>query len=246
MSKLSGVLICVPAYGHSICMETAESLFCLAQFMCLNKIPHQLTYMGAADIEEVRNMFLTSWYDGSPQSSHLLFIDTDMHFNPPLIRDMLAFDKPLVGSYYAKRQHPAEAVGKSLSDDVLSDVKHGFLKVAAVGCGITLIRRDMIDTMLEKMPHIIETDPKAIAGHPCAESIKAFGGKRIIRAFDKMRDDDGAKLSEDMSFCKRWRDCGGEVWANVEHLVGHIGRFNYAIRYADYLETKARDAKAAA
>ncbi len=54
------------------------------------------------------------------------------------------------------------------------------------------------------------------------------------------------KLSEDLAFCERWRLCGGEVWANVNHLIGHIGPYNYAIRYADYLENKAQEKKDAA
>jgi hypothetical protein len=41
-----------------------------------------------------------------------------------------------------------------------------------------------------------------------------------------------------MSFCHRWRQSGGEVWANVRHPVGHIGPHEWLIRYEDYLIEK--------
>jgi hypothetical protein len=44
------------------------------------KIPHTLTWVSAADIEDIRNLAVTSWYDGHPEYSHLLFIDSDMGF----------------------------------------------------------------------------------------------------------------------------------------------------------------------
>jgi hypothetical protein len=44
-----------------------------------------------------------------------------------------------------------------------------------------------------------------------------------------------------MSFCYRWiNQCGGEIWANVNHRISHVGPFDYAIRYASILEAKAK------
>src|SRR5262245_53562901 len=98
MTKLTGVQICLPAYGHNVTIETVGSLYDLASILTLSKIPHQLHSLCAANITEVRNIFLTAWYDGNPNVSHCLMIDTDMQFKPDLVRDMLAFDKPLVGT----------------------------------------------------------------------------------------------------------------------------------------------------
>src|SRR5688500_16903210 len=126
MSKPS-IMICVPAYGQSVTAQTMESLFKLAQFLSFNQIRHQLSWYSAADIVEVRNLFLTTWYDTQPQFSHLLFVDADMGFEPHLIRDMVKFDKPLTGTFYARRQMQASVVGATLhSDHTLKDVVNGF------------------------------------------------------------------------------------------------------------------------
>ena len=38
----------------------------------------------------------------------------------------------------------------------------------------------------------------------------------------------GHYLSEDYAFCRRWRDLGGEVWADVEARLTHVGHAAYA------------------
>lgn len=217
--------------------HTTQSLFNLCQFLTLKKVANTMCWLSAADIAEVRNIVLTKWYDGHPEYSHLLFVDADMEFPVALINDMLAFNEPLMGCFYARRQWPAEAVGRALSDnDTVDSVVDGFLKVAGVGAGVMMISRSAVKTMLKAMPDI---EDKNISGHPGVGTLKEAKSERLIRAFDPFLDDRGVKLSEDLAFCERWRRCGGEVWANVNHLIGHIGPFNYAVRYADYLESKA-------
>lgn len=217
--------------------HTAQSLFNLCQFLTLKKVANTMCWLSAADIAEVRNIVLTKWYDGHPEYSHLLFVDADMEFPVALINDMLAFNEPLMGCLYARRQWPAVAVGRTFSEnDTVDSVVDGFLKVAGVGAGVMMISRSAVKTMLKAMPDI---EDKNISGHPGAGTLKEAKSERLIRAFDPFLDDRGVKLSEDLAFCERWRRCGGEVWANVNHLIGHIGPFNYAVRYADYLESKA-------
>jgi hypothetical protein len=33
----------------------------------------------------------------------------------------------------------------------------------------------------------------------------------------------GTFLSEDYSFCRRWTDMGGEIWADLESRLTHVG-----------------------
>lgn len=235
MSKPS-VMICVPAYGQSVTAQTMESLFTLAQFFSFNQVRHQLSWYSAADIVEVRNLFLTTWYDCQPQFSHLLFIDADMGFEPLLIRDMIKFDKPLTGAFYARRQMEASVVGASLhADHTLSDVVSGFLPASYVGGGVMLIKRSMIKEMLQKMPEISDALPSVLA------NATTMPLTRLIRAFDCILKGD-RRLSEDVSFCARWRDCGGEIWANVNHKISHVGPFDFHMRYGGVLEAKAKEA----
>lgn len=229
----SGILICVPAMGQQMFAQTALSLFTTAQFLAAKNINSRMTWYSAADIEDVRNLFVTVWYDGHPEFSHMLFVDADMGWEPELIRDYIRFDKPLVGTLYAKRKMPASIVGTVPEGHSLKDVQHGFIQATGLGGGLLMISREVITTMLEKMPELSDPIPSSLA-----EATPELKLTRIIRAFDKIREKD-TRLSEDMAFCHRWMQCGGEIWANVNHRISHVGPFDYAIRYQGVLEAKA-------
>jgi hypothetical protein len=230
--KKPSVMVCLPAYGQTNCTVTTESLFKLAQFFTLNSIRHQLSWYSAADIVEVRNLFLTSWYDCHPQYSHMLFIDADMGFEPELIRDILNFDKPLTGAFYARRQMPPSVVGAALKEGhAFPDLVSGFLQAAYIGAGVMMIKRSMIKEMLEKKPELIDALPSVLA------KATDLPLTRLIRAFDPILEDN-RRLSEDISFCSRWVECGGQVWANVMHKIDHVGMFNFHLRYGGIMEKK--------
>jgi hypothetical protein len=139
----------------------------------------------------MRNLAVTCWYDQYPEFSHLLFVDSDMGFpcepdygKPNLIRDMIKFNKPVTGCFYAKRKADAEIVGTAEAHTI-DDVQHGFLKVTGMGCGVMMISRDVITTMLEKIPHICDRVTSLLArARPDAKIT------RIIGAFSKLQTDE--------------------------------------------------------
>jgi hypothetical protein len=62
---------------------------------------------------------------------------------PNLIRDMIKFNKPVMGCFYAKRKAEAEVVGTA-DAHTIADVQHGFVKATGIGCGVMMISRDVI------------------------------------------------------------------------------------------------------
>jgi hypothetical protein len=38
----------------------------------------------------------------------------------------------------------------------------------------------------------------------------------------------GTYLSEDFSFCRRWTAMGGEIWADLESKLTHVGTVDFA------------------
>lgn len=190
------------------------------------------------DIAELRNMFLSLWFDRI-DASHMLMVDDDMDFEPRLLLDMLAFDQPLVGCLYPKRTLPIEFVGRPLTG---AQPKNGFLEMEGIGFGVTLIRRDCVQAMIDSGN---AASDYRLDTHVSGPMLKAQGLTRIIRAFDKIETATGA-LSEDLSFCHRYRDSGGQVWAATDHTVTHIGQYGFSGQFQsaelpkpeDYLRTK--------
>lgn len=224
MSMAPNVFIFVPAYGGVISVPTVLSISALTATLSLNGVTSGLDAFGSADIVETRDTALTKWYDTMPSSTHMLSVDSDMEFPAKLVLDMLNLDEPLAGVLYRKKtDETAWAVSgmPELGPEHSRVMPGNFIEVAGIGMGVTLIRRDCIDAMLKVLP--------AISDHRIAEKRqKEYGIKRLIRCFDRIDVPEMGVLSEDLSFCHRWRQCGGRVWASVGHSIGHIGRKTYS------------------
>jgi len=226
------VFVFVPAFGQQITATTFLTTHALQQQFAAKGIGGGISTLSFPDIAELRNMAMTIWYDTMPDCSHLLFVDADMGFQADLVLDMLLFDEPLVGTIYAQRKTPLSWAGSG-TGAATTERRGNFMLVEGVGMGCTLIRRDLVTTMLEKMPELVDT---RLHLHPAGEMIRGGGASRMIRAFEKLDVPDRGIISEDLSFCIRWAQCGGKVWAAIGHRISHVGPFDYAGRYLDMVE----------
>lgn len=232
------ILAAIPAYGGSVITEFFMSCLRLQEACDKNGIELKFGTLAFPDIVEVRNIFTTIWYDRT-DATHLLFIDSDMSFTPELIFDMLNFDQPVVGVVATKKKYPIEFVGRAMAHEPGQEtIRDGFLKVDGAGTGIMLIAREVIGEMLVQLPEIV--DPYPLHLHPASELIAAQGLTRLLRPFDAIVNHEIGRLSEDLSFSHRWLKCGGEVWANISHPIGHVGRHEFRGRYQDLLDQRAR------
>lgn len=244
---MTKICISTPAFGEVFYTPYVQSMFRLMHAFQRRNWGSSFASIAYADIAESRNFLLTRWFDKS-DATHLLFVDADMGFPAELVLDMVDFGQPVTGAVYPKRQIDLEKVANAAAageparraiarghDYIIrkkrglrvSDPAHGFIQADGCGAGVLLIARSAIETMIEKMPDIVDAGAKATS--PLAASLD-----RLIRAFEPLRVN-GALLSEDFSFCHRWNKCGGQVWVNTTHTVEHIGLHRFRGSYADVM-----------
>lgn len=226
------VFIFVPAFGQTITATTFLTTHALRQHLNDKGIGGGISTLSFPDIAELRSMALTIWYDTMPTVDYLLFIDADMGFAPEIVSDMILFDEPLIGAIYPQRKMPLSWAGSG-TGATTTERRGNFMLVEGVGMGCTLIRRDVVTKMLEKLPEIVD---KRLALHPAGETLRSAGTTRLIRAFEKLDLPERGIVSEDLSFCIRWQQCGGKTWASVGHKMSHVGPFDYCGRYLDMVE----------
>lgn len=226
------VFVFIPAFGQQVTTTTFLSVIQLQTALMHHGFAGGIAALSHPDIAELRNMALTIWFDRM-DATHILFVDADMGFDPSLVMDMLAFDEPVVGVIAPKRTLPLEFAGSGFGDQEL-ERRGQFVCVEGVGMGVTLIRRDAIAKMVSALPEIV--DPR-MATFPQRHAMGANPPDRLIRAFDKINIDSGW-LSEDFSFCRRWRECGGEIWASIMHPITHVGPYPFTGRYIDAPEAR--------
>jgi hypothetical protein len=207
---VSNLLIAAPAYGGAVKTGCVQSLLKLqAVLMRDRRLPMTLDFTSFADVTTVRNLFGTLAAEGS-RHSHVLFVDTDMVFEPEAVLKLIDADLPLVGCFYPMRDPSGRVVGSVSEPVVVPD--SGLVKVDALGMGLCLIDVDCF-RKLRATGKLAE-----LTGHPFEDRVAG----PLLGFFSA--DPDGAYVSEDYAFCRRWRDlCGGEVWALVREDIGHVG-----------------------
>jgi hypothetical protein len=230
---MAKVFLFLPAFGNQMSTATFTATHNLAQEFMRRGIQMGIGTFSYPEISELRNIAITGWYDTLPDSTHLLFVDADMGFPPQLITDMLLFDQPLVGAMYTRKCLPIQWAASGLGGDV-ADLRGQFMKIAGLGMGCCLIKREVVTKMIEQFPELIDT---RMEFHSAKELLTSG---RIFRLFDPMDSPDSGhgRLSEDLAFCARWRLCGGEVWAAVGHEIEHVGSYSYRANYMQYIAEK--------
>lgn len=231
------VFIFVPAFGQIVTSTTFLTTHALQQVLASKGIGGMVSTLSFPDIAELRNMVLTIFYD-TMDADYLLFVDADMGFPPDLVLDMIMFNEPVVGTIYPQRKMPLSWAGSGTGEP-MTERRGNFMLVEGVGMGCTLIRRDVVKTMLEQMPELVDT---RLHLHPAGETLREAGANRMIRAFEKLDIPERGLVSEDLSFCIRWNRCimpdgsKGKVWAAIGHKISHVGPFDYCGRYLDVVE----------
>lgn len=182
--------------------------------------------------------------------THLLFIDSDIHYNPQDVVALMALDKDVIGGPYPKkainwnniataaRKHPDMNPGEleGLVGDYVFNVVHGTkqfqvtepLEVLEIGTGFMMIKREVFEKMEQAYPQLrYKPDHVGQAN---------FDGSRYIHAyFDTIIDTkDSATgggsdryLSEDYMFCQLWRKIGGEIYLCPWMRTQHIGTYAF-------------------
>jgi len=171
--------------------------------------------------------------------THLLFVDADIGFEPEQVFRLLDLDKDVSAAVYPikrmdwrKISRLAEAKNPSLETAALSymiefadgervQVVNGFAKVQYAGTGFLMIRRSALVAMIQHYPELRYA-------HDHKPDDKQAGSPYRSALFNCMIDEaTKVYLSEDFSFCKRWTDMGGEIWADLESRLTHVGTVSF-------------------
>ena len=236
MTKEHNILIATPCYGGLVTNYYLMSLLNLTRTLSGRNVKYDFRTISDSLITRARNHMANEFLQDK-QFTHLFFIDADLGFEAEALLRFLAFDKDLVcGVYPLKRLSlaairastaPSDTVAEAASYTYSSTItinetnmpENGFLRAEFAATGFMLISR----LVLEKMA--------------ASYSALRYGGDHAMRPGEAERDmkyaffdtmiADGEYLPEDYSFCKRWRDIGGEIWIDLDSRFSHVGSYVY-------------------
>lgn len=234
------IVVATPCYGGNVTCPYTISLIGLQKACLQLGIGISFRLIGGdALITRARNILVQQFLSDTT-ATHLLFIDADIGFSAEQALALLDADKDIAGSIYPLKQinfsrvkqhmdlgapHPESSalnyVVDLLNNDQVPDPKDGFVRVRYIGTGFMMIRREVFTRMADHYPDIhFKNIHIAVEGDLANRTNCAY--------FDCIIDKDtGTYLSEDYTFCKRWTDMGGEIWANTQSKLSHTGPMTF-------------------
>lgn len=134
--------ICVPTRDqmHSAC---AYSLYNLSKVLSEVDYDHKLFLSPGTLIANQRHELVLAAQAWS--ATHIMFIDSDIEFDPQHVLNLVEFDEDIVGAAYSKRVEPIIPTAWHKIDDWNSYIKveeqtDSHIKVEAMGLGFCLIK----------------------------------------------------------------------------------------------------------
>ena len=232
------LVVATPCFGGQISVAYAASLLklqtALRAYRGLNlKV---LFKDGDALITRARASLISQFLDDK-DATHLLFVDADIGFEPAQVLRLIQCGADMCAAVYpiklidwekvrstiqSARPNPAAAALRYVFevDDASAVIeKSGFVKVRYAGTGFLMIRRAALEKMRARYPQLRYKRDHSIDA--AMESDNRFA------LFECMIAEDGTYLSEDFAFCKRWTDMGGEIWADLDSKLTHVGPMTF-------------------
>jgi hypothetical protein len=162
------------------------------------------------------------------EAAYMLCVDSDIGWTVEHLDALwsrlkeLTLDREMVAGLYPKKSlRDARPVAALLENE-----RDGMREAACVGAGFMLMHRSGIERMVERYKDLAypsdAVNPESGTSYGLWSpfcSVKTANDKRIY-------------LGEDYSFCQRWREMGGKIWALPSVKLQHVGECIYTMRDA--------------
>ena len=213
---------CIPCYGG---MVNEGFFISMLKFMAA---AHRLgmnftvdTMVNESLIPRGRNSLVAKFLAFEPKSTHLMFVDADLGFEPEEIIKLVLADKDVAGGLYPKKALPVQYVVNKIPNGETDPKNPNLVTVSNLGTGFMLIKREVIEKLIRKRPDLHYQD--AIGLDPKYDPYKyqLFNGEidPITKEY----------LSEDYFFCKLVREeLGLSIFADLSIKLDHCGYYKFS------------------
>ena len=232
------IYLAVPCYGGNLNLFFVDSMLKL-QDACRDRgIGLHIDMMGGEALITRGRSRLAAAFLAYEQATHILYIDADIGFPPEQVFRLIDADRDVIAAVCPLKKIDWEKVRAAAKADVADlqevgigyvvrflpnpensvEVVDGFAQVAYGGTGFLMIKRQAMQRLVDGYPQL-----RAKMGD-MGDSL----AREAVMVFDTMIEPEtGQYLSEDYAFCRRWRDLGGEIWADFSARLTHVGHAAY-------------------
>lgn len=245
--KGRSLFIGTPMYGGMCTGAYTQSCIDLAGMLKDLGVEYQVYYVFNASLITIGRNYIADAFLKSG-CSHMMFIDSDIGFDPHNVLEMLALAEPdsdkhvLCGPYARKAFNWANVktavergfaspnpqnLNKYVGDILVNSLENRNqipldrpFKIKAAGTGFMMIQRQTLEIFEAAYPEL-----KFISGYTGEHHVGA--GQEMTAFFDTFIDPVSRRyLSEDIMFCEYCIEAGLDIWLcpwmRLEHVGGHV------------------------
>ena len=217
METKPSVMIAMPCYD-SVKVNTMVAVIKVIQQLAKSGVAVGINTIKSPLIHQARN-YLTSVFLDS-DFTHLLFIDSDVEFEPEAVLRMLVAKKDVICTPYRVKSMDVDKKIYTVEIKEARRMEAGdIMEISAGPTGIMLIHRDVFKKIIEKFPDLkIKNSvfPKPGPDH-----------KYYYNFFD-FKFEDGYSVGEDVSFCHLVGKAGFKLYANTASPTKHHGSYAWS------------------
>ena len=254
------VMVCTPCHSD-VSMHYCQAVLKFQQACWKKGILCSFTLLKSSLVTQGRNLCVAEFLNHEDKYTHLLFIDSDIDFRAKTIFKMLDFDKDIISVPYPMKTMSWDKIWRRLdtkegainnADELARSgftfpvkvkdpdsitVEKGLAELTHAPTGCMLIKRNVIEKMIEAYPHLEIFQPTNING-------KEEKKDNMYNLFDTLHDPKTKRyFGEDFGFCQRWADIGGKVYGYIDDPISHVGEYCYTGRFRDDLWQATRPVK---
>ena len=213
--RTTRVHICMPCYGGMLTEQTFMS------YIKWSNTCRQLgldwtmeTMTNESLISRARNTLVAKFLN-NPDSTHLMFVDADIGWEPWHLLALLNRDVDVIGGLYPMKSLPIKWVVNGFEGAETG--ADGLQEVSKTGTGFMLVKRHVFEKLNE---------------HP---AVKPFANDiglpkeldKHLKTYYDTAVRENRYYSEDWTFCENWRDLGGKIWVDKRVLLRHTGTYTF-------------------
>ena len=211
--RTTRVHICMPCYGGMLTESTFMSYIKWANTCRQLGIDWTIeTMTNESLISRARNTLVAKFLN-NPDSTHLMFVDADIGWEPWHLLVMLNRDVDVIGGLYPMKTLPVKWVVNGF--DGAEEGADGLQEVSKTGTGFMLVKRHVFEK-LNQHPAVKPFNNDIGLPAELDQHLKTYYDTAVR---------ENRYYSEDWTFCENWRDLGGKIWVDKRVLLRHTGTY---------------------
>lgn len=244
--KMVNILIATPCYGGMLCHTYLHAVIKMKELLAKYGIQCTLHTIAKESLITRGRGYFVSLFLTLKEFTHLFFIDSDISFDAEAVMRMILADKDIIAGIYPKKNVDFKRIIETYDSAIKSGhntilpqatydycinlednsnivVNNGVMEALYVGTGFMLIKRNVIEKMVEAFP---DTKYKNdVEGYFMPNEMNK---DNFYMLFDCIIDPQSRRyLSEDFTFCYRWRQLGGKIHVDINCDLTHSGIFDW-------------------